>query len=82
MSYQVLWSDEALTAAQAFLQDDRAGVAAVFDAVDQLEAEPRPAEAFAWGPGLFRLRVGRYRVIYEVTETIVTVEVVHLGRAG
>lgn len=80
MTYQVLWSDEALSAAQAYLEEDRAGVATVFDAVDQLEVEPRPPEAFPWGPGLFRIRIGRYRVIYEITETMVTVEVIRLGR--
>jgi hypothetical protein len=35
VTYPVVWSDEAFTAAESYLVDDRAGLAAVFDAVDE-----------------------------------------------
>lgn len=81
MTYEVQWSDEALASAQHFLVDDRDGLLPVFAAVDLLAHDPRPADAFDWGGDRFRLRVGRYRVIYEVTHQTVTIEVIHLGRS-
>jgi len=81
VTYEVVWSDEAFAAAEGFLIDDRVGLASVFDAVDGLGVEPRPPAAFAWGGDLFRLRVGRYRVIYTVHAGSRFVEVIHLGRA-
>lgn len=80
MTYPVVWSDEAFTAAESYLVDDRAGLAAVFDAVDELGQEPDPATAFVWGPDLRRLRVGRYRVVYTSPESSGVIEIVHLGR--
>ncbi len=79
MTYEVLWSDGALSAASAYLGDDRDALVALFDAVDQLAEDPRPAEAFAWGGDRWRLRIGRYRVIYEVLQQ--TVMIIHLGRS-
>ena len=80
MTYEILWADEAFSAAQSFMGDDPVGLACVFDAVDTLAEDPRSAGAFAWARDRYRLRVGRYRVIYEVDERIVTVAVIHLGR--
>jgi mRNA interferase RelE/StbE len=82
VSYEVVWADEALAAAQRYLADDRQGLVQVFAATDLLADDPRPSGAFAWGVDRFRIHVGRYRVIYEVVDRTVTVEVVHLGRAG
>lgn len=42
MTYEVLWSDEALSAASVYLQDDRDGIVAVFDATDALVTDPTP----------------------------------------
>lgn len=81
MNYQVVWTDEAFAAAQTFMADDPDGLAAVFDTVDGLARDPRPTAARPWGSaGLFRLRVGRYRVLYEVEEHTVRIDVLHLGR--
>lgn len=82
MTYSVVWADEALAAAQTYMTDDRDGLVQVFDAVDLLASEPQPAGAYAWGVDRYRIHVGRYRVIYEITEQTVTVEVIHLGRTG
>jgi mRNA interferase RelE/StbE len=81
VSYEVVRSDEAFAAAQTYLADDPKGLAEVFDAVDSLALTPRPDDAFACGGDLFRIRVGRYRVIYEVTEERLTITVIHLGRS-
>lgn len=83
MSYQVVWADEAFAAAETFMADDPVGLAAVFDTVDDLAQNPRPAAAHPWGgTDLLRLRIGRYRVLYEVDEHIVRIDVLHLGRTG
>jgi mRNA interferase RelE/StbE len=81
VSYEVVWSDEAFAAAQTYLADDPKGLAEVFDAVDSLVQTPRPDDAFARGGDLFRMRVGRYRVIYEVTKARITITVIHPGRS-
>jgi mRNA interferase RelE/StbE len=83
LTYEIVWADEALAAAQSFMGDDPAGLSAVFDAVDELAVDPRPPTASRWGGSeVLRLRVGRYRVLYEVEDQIVTISVVHLGRSG
>jgi mRNA interferase RelE/StbE len=49
------------------------GLRAVLDAVDRLLTNPRPAGSFPFGsPDVRRLRVGRYRVLYEITGDVIT----------
>jgi len=47
---------------------DQAGLRAVNKAVTALTADPAPPEAFARG-AYRRLRIGRYRVTYEIETT-------------
>ncbi len=55
------------------------GIRAVLDAIDRLADDPRPAGSFPYGsPDLRRLRVGRYRVRYEITDDMVAVR--HIAR--
>lgn len=82
MIYAVVWADEAFVAAQTYMTDDPNGLARLFDTVDLLANQPRPAGAFAWGVDRYRIHIGRYRVIYEINAQTVTIEVVHLGRSG
>jgi mRNA interferase RelE/StbE len=81
LTYEVVWADEAFAAAQTFMAEDPVGLASVFDTVDELAAIPRPPIAIPWGSTDFlRLRVGRYRVLYEIEERLIRINVVHLGR--
>lgn len=83
MSLHVVWEAEATSAATRFLKDDPHGLGQVFDAVDLLAHEPRPAGSAELGSQYMRrIHVGRYRVIYEIFESTVTVVVMHLGRVG
>lgn len=83
MTYEIAWADEAFAAAQAFMADDPAGLETVFDTVDELASNPRPPPAFPWGrTAFFRLRVGRYRVLYEINDRLIRIDVIHLGRGG
>lgn len=82
MSYEIVWADQALAAAQAYLDDDPDGLARAFDVVDLLAHDPRPGGAFQWGTERYRLHIGHYRVIYEIVDKTVTITVIHLGRAS
>ncbi len=83
MSYELSWSLPALDRAAGYLRDDAEGVEAVLDAADDLPQDPRPDLSTSLGsPDLRRLRVGRYRVLYEIDDERGAVVVVHLGRLG
>lgn len=81
MSYQIIWRTRVIDAATRFLKDDPDGLRQLFDAVDLLADDPRPAGTAAFGsPDLRRMHVGRYRVMYEITQATVTIVVIHVGR--
>jgi mRNA-degrading endonuclease RelE of RelBE toxin-antitoxin system len=69
---RIEWSPRAITTASRFLPD-RAGIAAVLEAIDVLAEDPCPARSFAWGE-MLRLRVGPYRVMYVVEGDLITVD--------
>ena len=50
-------------------------------AIDSLSSNPRPSgvTALQGGPGLLRIRVGDYRIIYTVHDDVLTVLVVTIG---
>lgn len=78
MSLRVDYDERAISQAAAFL-DDPQGTRAVPDAIDRLADDPSPAGSFPYGsPDLRRLRVGRYRVLYEITEDAIAVR--HIAR--
>ncbi|MFE9391224.1 type II toxin-antitoxin system RelE/ParE family toxin [Streptomyces sp. NPDC006784] len=83
MTYAIVWEEAALNAAARFLEDDAEGLRRLMDTVDLLAQEPRPDGTVEYGsPDLRRMYVGRYRVVYEITDNTVTVVVMHLGRTG
>ncbi|MCG6499601.1 type II toxin-antitoxin system RelE/ParE family toxin [Kitasatospora sp. A2-31] len=83
MSYTIIWDEPAINAAARFLNDDPEGLRQVMDSVDLLADSPRPAGTAEYGsPDLRRMHIGRYRVLYEITGTTVTIVVIHLGRIG
>jgi mRNA interferase RelE/StbE len=80
VSRQVSLDEKAIHQATAFLADDPDGLRAVLAAIDALSDHPYPDDAFPLGStGLHRLRVGRYRVLYTVTDDLVLVG--HIARA-
>jgi mRNA interferase RelE/StbE len=83
LSYTIIWDEPAINAAARFLKDDPEGLQQIMDAVDLLADFPRPPGTAEYGsPDLRRMHVGRYRVMYEITEATVTIVVIHLGRVG
>ena len=59
--------------------DDPAGLAEVLDALDTLADDVRPPGSFHRGE-YHRLRIGRYRVLYDITEETVLVR--HIARVA
>ncbi|MFE3880657.1 type II toxin-antitoxin system RelE/ParE family toxin [Kitasatospora sp. NPDC059146] len=83
MNHTIIWDEPAINAAARFLKDDPDGLRQVMDAVDLLADTPRPQGSAEYGSlDLRRMHVGRYRVMYEITEATVTIVVIHLGRTG
>jgi mRNA interferase RelE/StbE len=68
---QVVWRHEALTSARRFMAD-QAGIRGVNQAVTALAKNPEPPNAFVRG-GYRRLRVGDYRVLYEVEADVIAI---------
>ncbi|MBU8859463.1 type II toxin-antitoxin system RelE/ParE family toxin [Micromonospora sp. b486] len=68
-------------AAKLLRKLDRPVQARLVGAIADLAAEPRPAgvKALAGHPGLLRIRVGSYRVVYTVRDEELIVLVVQLG---
>nr|WP_018785882.1 type II toxin-antitoxin system RelE/ParE family toxin [Micromonospora sp. CNB394] len=68
-------------AAKLLRKLDRPVQARLIDAIAALAAEPRPAgvKALVGHPGLLRIRVGSYRVVYTVRDEELIVLVVQLG---
>ena len=82
MSLGIEYDERAISQAAAFL-DDPGGIREVLDAIDRLADDPRPPGSFPYGsPDLRRLRIGRYRVLYEITEEAVTIRHIARGTAG
>lgn len=81
MSFEVVWEPAAVNLTTGFLADDPDGLRDLFEAVDALVDEPRPPHAFPFGTsGLYRLRAGRYRVVYETDEASSIIKIRHVGR--
>ncbi|MFR9723412.1 type II toxin-antitoxin system RelE family toxin [Streptomyces sp. MS19] len=81
MTHGVIWEPQALQQAERFARKDPAGVQQVFTAVDHLAGNPRPKSAYG-SSDLLRIHVGRYRVMYEISDRQVRVNVIHLGRVA
>jgi mRNA interferase RelE/StbE len=83
LTYTIVWEPPAIDAASRFLAEDSAGLRALFATIDNLATDPRPGTSLPFGSqDLRRIRVGRYRALYQVSDSDRTVVVTHLGRSG
>ncbi|MGP3968419.1 type II toxin-antitoxin system RelE family toxin [Streptomyces sp. 6N223] len=83
MIYRIDWDTPAINSAAGFLKNDPGGLQQVMDAIDRLAHDPRPENTFAYGSeNLRRMRVGMYRVFYEISDATVTIIVLHLGHTA
>ena len=68
---KIVWRHAALTSARQFMAD-QAGMRDVNRAIAALTENPEPPDAFVRG-SYRRLRIGTYRVLYEVEADVVTI---------
>lgn len=81
MIWSIIWEPRAVAAASRYLEDDSEGLKQVLAATGHLRSEPRPEGSTAYGsPDLRRIRIGWYRMVYEIDDTTATVNIIHLGR--
>lgn len=70
-----------MAAFRAFRADDPGGAKEVAQVVGGLANNPEVPGAEPWGlSGYRRLRVGRYRVLYRIDASTITIYLVTLGR--
>lgn len=56
---------------------------AIIQAIDELAENPRPhGYKKLTGRSGYRIRVGTYRIIYDIFDTTLTVEIVNVGSRG
>lgn len=80
LEYKVEIRPKVLKAMRHFPAKDRERIEA---AIDALASEPRPAGCLPIAtaePGSYRLRVGRYRVVYLVRDDLVLVMVMRVSK--
>lgn len=78
MSYSISYSS---SVAKTFRKLDRATARRALQAIEKLAEEPRPPGCvqLKGGDGEFRIRVGDYRVVYDVEDEKLIVLVLRLG---
>jgi mRNA interferase RelE/StbE len=81
VSYQVELNPDARRTLRRLARADQQTATRIVKTIDQPTADPRPsgAKALAGSPGLFRVRVGDYRVVYAVENDRFVVLVVRVG---
>ncbi|MEN8653646.1 type II toxin-antitoxin system RelE/ParE family toxin [Streptomyces sp. 21So2-11] len=83
MTYTLVWEYPAMAEFRRLREVDPGGAKACAIAVQELTADPCPAAAAQLaGSGYYRLRVGRWRVLYEIVDETVTVHVAKVGRVA
>ena len=81
MTWSIIWEPRAVSAASRFLEHDPEGLKQVLSATRHLRTEPRPEGSAEYGsPDLRRIRIGWYRMVYEIDDSAATVTIIHLGR--
>jgi mRNA interferase RelE/StbE len=79
--YRIEWRSAAKQKIVEFRKSDPEGVDQIFDAVNMLAHDPRPDGAHRYGsPDVLRIHIGRYRLLYEVSDVVVAISVIHVGR--
>lgn len=76
MPFEIIWSDSAVTQLKKL---DRSVANQIFQKVTQLKENPYRNVKRIVGSPFFRLRVGDYRVITDVQESVLRVLILKMG---
>lgn len=81
MSYAIEWRPSARKQVRRL---DVPARRRVLEAIDNLSHEPRPVGSvtLTGSPGWCRIRIGSYRVVYEVQDDVLVVLVLRVGSRG
>ena len=76
-TYQVEWKKSAIRELKRL---DRTIIPRIIEAVDHLSSEPLPqgVTKLQGSQRTYRIRIGNYRVVYEVYESILIIEVIRV----
>jgi mRNA interferase RelE/StbE len=79
--YRIEWKASAL---KELKRIERETVPRIFAAVEGLASDPRPSgcRKLAGASMTYRLRVGRYRVVYTIEDERLVVQVIRVGHRG
>ncbi|MGW0824237.1 type II toxin-antitoxin system RelE family toxin [Streptomyces sp. NPDC002845] len=82
MTYDIVWSDSAIEQLTALNDRHPDAAMLITAAVYDLAENPRPTNASRLGTSeMYRLLLGYYRVMYEVEDKTVTVQILSVGRS-
>jgi len=78
MKYSILWKKSAVKDLSKLEKLDQK---MIFSAISSLEMKPRPfgCTKLTGLSNFYRIRIGDYRVIYQVKDNIITVEIIKIG---
>ena len=78
VSYKIHWRRSTKKDLKGISRNE---ISKIIKAVESLSDEPRPmgSKKLSGGESTYRIRIGSYRVIYEINDKIVLVEVVKVG---
>ena len=80
MTYAVVWRNEARRALSSLRAIDPAAAKTVVGAVSALAADPYPEASNQLGGSRFwRLRLGQFRVTYEIDEALRAIHIYNVG---
>ena len=81
MSLTVIFRETALRSLARVRSDDKETFARIRRAIAALADQPYPDAAIPWGgTGIFRLRAGEARILYEVDDEASIVYIINIGR--
>ncbi|MEU1780758.1 type II toxin-antitoxin system RelE/ParE family toxin [Streptomyces abikoensis] len=80
MRYTLIWANDTARKLRELRQRDGDTVKPFHDAINNLVRDPRPPGAVRMGgTDSYRLHVGRYRALYEISDGKVAVTVLMIG---
>jgi mRNA interferase RelE/StbE len=82
VTYEIAWSDVAIDQLTALNERHPNAAGLITAGVYDLAGNPRPTNASRLGGSdMYRLLLGYYRILYEVQDKTVTVDVLSVGRS-
>lgn len=79
MRYTIIWESSARETLKRLRQWDGDAVRPLVQAINNLASDPEPSESSKLGGAKRRLRIGRYRAMYEIDGDRIAVTVLTVG---